>query len=117
MKLIRISESDDFIVDYDEDRGMYRVSVFDNGHFWDEFWFEEYQKRKVSCENIKDNLDNRICDCLENATNTETYREFIVNGYKYLGCDLSEEDINDLSNKTNKELNGIVYELNWLLNK
>ena len=36
-------------------------------------------------ENIKDNLDKRICDCLENATNTETYREFIVNAFKDLG--------------------------------
>lgn len=68
-------------------------------------------------ENIKENLDNRICDCLENATNTETYREFIINGWKELGCDLSEKEINDLSNKTNEELNDIVDELDWLLSK
>ena len=23
-------------------------------------------------------LDQRICDCIENATNTQTYREFLV---------------------------------------
>lgn len=68
-------------------------------------------------ENIKENLDNKICDCLENATNTETYREFIINGWKELGCDLSEKEINDLSNKTNEELNDIVDELDWLLSK
>lgn len=68
-------------------------------------------------ENIKENLDNRICDCLENATNTETYREFIINGWKELGYDLSEKEINDLSNKTNEELNDIVDELDWLLSK
>ena len=28
--------------------------------------------------NIKDNLDKRICDCEEKATNKETYREFII---------------------------------------
>ena len=68
-------------------------------------------------ENIKENLDNKICDCLENATNTETYREFIINGWKALGCDLSEKEIYDLSNKTNEELNDIVEELDWLLSK
>lgn len=26
---------------------------------------------------IKNNLDKRICDCVENASNTQTYREFI----------------------------------------
>lgn len=27
--------------------------------------------------NLKTNLDNRICDCEENASSTLTYREFI----------------------------------------
>ena len=44
-------------------------------------------------ENIKDNLDRRICDCLEGATNTETYKEFIVNGWKELGDTLTEKEI------------------------
>ena len=48
MSLIRIDESDDFVVDYDKERGMYRVSVFDDGHFWDEFWFNEYKEKNVS---------------------------------------------------------------------
>ena len=30
--------------------------------------------------NIKDNLDKRICDCEEEATNTETYRDFLEQG-------------------------------------
>lgn len=47
MSLIRISENDDFVVDYDRERGMYRVSVFDNGHFWDEFWFDAYEEKEV----------------------------------------------------------------------
>lgn len=68
-------------------------------------------------ENIKDNLDRRICDCLEGATNTETYKEFIVNGWEYLGCNMTEEEIASLYNKTNEELNDIVDELDWLLDK
>lgn len=45
--IIRISESDNFIVDYDKSRGMYRVSVFDDGHFWDEFWFDAYEDKEL----------------------------------------------------------------------
>ena len=44
MSLIRISESDDWIVDYDRERGMYRVSYFEDGHFKDECWFDEYKE-------------------------------------------------------------------------
>lgn len=45
--LIRISESDDWIVDYDKERGMYRVSYFEDCHFVDEYWFDAYEEREV----------------------------------------------------------------------
>lgn len=66
---------------------------------------------------IKANLDKRICDCLENSTNTETYRKFIVNGYKFLGCPLSKQKEEYLDKATNEELNDIVEELDYLLDK
>ena len=44
MSLIRVSESDDWIVDYDRERGMYRVSYFEDNHFVDECWFDEYKE-------------------------------------------------------------------------
>jgi hypothetical protein len=50
MSLIRISESDDFIVDYDKDRGMYRVSVFEENHFKDEYWFDAYEEKEMQNE-------------------------------------------------------------------
>ena len=42
--LVRVATSSDgFQVDYDLERGMYRVSIFDElGHFQDEFWFDAY---------------------------------------------------------------------------
>lgn len=46
--IIRIDISDNFIVDYDKSRGMYRISVFDDGHFWDEFWFDAYEDKEVN---------------------------------------------------------------------
>lgn len=50
MSLIKISESDDWIVDYDRGRGMYRVSYFEDGHFKDEYWFDAYEDRELSVE-------------------------------------------------------------------
>ena len=42
--LIRLkSNSEDCEVDYDKERKMYKVSIFENNHFCDEFWFEEYK--------------------------------------------------------------------------
>ena len=46
--MIRISENDDFVVDYNKERGMYRVSVFNDGHFWDEYWFDAYEDKELS---------------------------------------------------------------------
>lgn len=46
MSLIRISESDDWIVDYDRERGMYRVSYFEDGHFVDDHWFDCFGERE-----------------------------------------------------------------------
>lgn len=56
MSLIRISESEDFIVDYDKERGMYRVSVFNNGHFQNECWFDCYEERELSSNEDIDKL-------------------------------------------------------------
>ena len=40
--LIRIYDTDEFVVDYDG-TGKYRVSLFKDGHFQDEWWFDEYK--------------------------------------------------------------------------
>ena len=45
MDVVRISESDDWIVDYDKSRGMYRVSYFQDNHFVDECWFDAYREK------------------------------------------------------------------------
>ena len=47
MSLIRISECDDWFVDYDKERGMYRVSYFQDNHFLDECWFDAYEEKEV----------------------------------------------------------------------
>lgn len=42
--LIRILEDKDWIVDYDKERSIYRVSYFQDNHFRDEYWFHEYSE-------------------------------------------------------------------------
>lgn len=49
--VVRVYEDKDFIVDYNTSGKMYRVSVFEDDHFKDEFWFDAYEKKEV---------DNRI---------------------------------------------------------
>lgn len=46
MGLIRVAEEDNWAVDYDRTRGMYRVSYFENGHFVAECWFNCYGERE-----------------------------------------------------------------------
>ena len=50
-KFIRISESDDWIVDYDRERGMYRVSYFEDHNFVDEHWFDAYEEKECIITN------------------------------------------------------------------
>ena len=47
MSWMRISESKDWIVDYDKERGMYRVSYFEDNHFVDECFFDTYGDKEV----------------------------------------------------------------------
>ena len=46
--IVRIkSNSEDCVVDYNKNNGMYRVSIFNSNHFLDEFWFEAYEDKEV----------------------------------------------------------------------
>lgn len=44
MKLIKVFENDNFIIDYDKDNKKYRVSYFEDYHFKEECWFDEYNE-------------------------------------------------------------------------
>lgn len=46
MNIVKIHDSDDFFVDYDKNRDMYRVTIFKDGHFWDEVWFDAYEEKE-----------------------------------------------------------------------
>ena len=48
MDVVRTHDSDDFVVDYDKSRGMYRVTIFQDNHFKDECWFDAYEEKEVN---------------------------------------------------------------------
>lgn len=82
MSLIRISESDDWIVDYDRDRGMYRVSYFEDNHFKDEHWFDCYEDKEV---------DDRIEKIIERLERLKTSgKDNMLSTNKYLSADSFE---------------------------
>ncbi len=48
MSLIRISESSyGWIVDYDRERGMYRVSHSEDDIWYEEHWFDAYEEKEI----------------------------------------------------------------------
>ena len=61
MSLIRISESDDWIVDYDRERGMYRVSYFQDNHFVDEHWFDSFEEKELGFT-VREEIANAVED-------------------------------------------------------
>ena len=76
--IIRISEKEDWVVDYDKERGMYRVSYFQDNHFVDECWFDAYEEKEV------DNRIEKIIDKFEEVK--INFKEKILKDKKYLSA-------------------------------
>lgn len=80
MDVVRINVSDDFVVDYDKSRGMYRVSVFEDGHFKDEYWFDAYEDKEIRKHGywkLFDNCSNAGVYC--SVCNKKVYKEHYAN--------------------------------------
>lgn len=71
---IKIKETPEWIIDYDKNKGRYRISYFEYGHFVDEIIFCEYRASDVetliSCPHclvhsisIADNVGNSKAIC------------------------------------------------------
>lgn len=60
MSWMRISESEDWFVDYDRERGMYRVSYFEDNHFVDECFFDAYEEKEIP-EEVIDKFNSIGC--------------------------------------------------------
>ena len=89
MSLIRISESDNWIADYDTERGMYKVSYFEDGHFVDQYRFDCYEEKEVTnktkligyLETIKENGKRKLGNHLYLGSSQFEYfmNELIIN--------------------------------------
>ena len=91
MSLIRISESDDWIVDYETDSKTYRVSYFEDGHFVDQCRFEPYKDESYILE-IKKELSLSEIEAIFGSTNIGV-----------LDCSyMSDEEINRIVDEFNK---------------
>lgn len=42
--VVNVYEDEYVVVDYNKSGKMYRVSIFEDCHFVDEFWFDEYKE-------------------------------------------------------------------------
>lgn len=80
MDAVTILNTDDWVVNYDKSRSMYRVSHFEDNHFKDECWFDAYEDKEckqfsywykeekgciIRCFNCKKRLDLRYPDGTE----------------------------------------------------
>lgn len=80
MDVIRIVDSDDFIVEYDKSRGMYRVSVFEDNHFKDECWFDAYEDKEV--DDRVDKIIERL-ECNKKVFVRDfPYQKMTINGFE-----------------------------------
>ena len=48
MNLIKILDTDDWVIEYDAENNRYRVSYFQDNHFVDEVLFDAYEVKAVS---------------------------------------------------------------------
>ena len=76
MSLIKISESNNWIVDYDKERGMYRVSYFEDCHFVDEFWFDEYKEKEPFVIDFSHLSDEEVKRIVNEMSKTGTIGTF-----------------------------------------
>lgn len=123
MSLLPISESDDFVVHYDPMKGMYRVTVFNDGHFWDEYWFDAYEEKELDIS-FPQTIGNITCyskaelfEWVENQQkiNDEKYQFDFKLDFSNLVNDCAWGAL-DCSHLTDEEIDRIVDELNKIPN-
>ena len=50
--MIKIFENDAFVVDYDKENKRYRVSYFEDCHYKEECWFNEYEEENKTLQQV-----------------------------------------------------------------
>ena len=106
MDVIRISESDDWIVDYDRGRGMYRVSYFEYNHFRDEHWFDAYEEKELDMSfpqtigDITYYNKAELFEWIENQQqNNEKSLSEALEKYELVQCKMTDEEFKEVLDK------------------
>jgi hypothetical protein len=93
MSLIRISESDNWIVDYETDSKTYHVSYFEDGHFVDQCKFGEYRVEDHSIRKALEACDYKV---FKNDVNIEDYTfeqiKAAIDDFNRITNDLAKSD-------------------------
>jgi hypothetical protein len=93
MSLVRISENDDWVVDYETDSKTYRVSYFEDGHFVDQCKFGEYKVEDYSIRKALEACDYKV---FKNTVNIEdcTFADIkaAIDEFNRITSDLAKSD-------------------------
>ena len=100
--LIRIHDEDDFMVDYDNKNGRYRVSYFEDNHFKDECWFPK------QVEPVEDFLVKNVVESITLEQDDGTFITFLINKE-------DEERLERLCKGLGKSENDVLSAALWLL--
>ena len=95
MNLIKVFENDNFVVDYDKDNKRYRVSYFEDYHFKEECWFDEYEEENKTLQQILNEMEPPTL--LKDLSSEEINR--IVEEFNSIGCtsfQLTPEEIKEI---------------------
>ena len=80
--MIKIFENDDFVVDYDKENKRYRVSYFEDYHFKEECWFDEYEEENKTLQQVLNEMEPPTL--LKDLSSEEINR--IVDEFNKIGC-------------------------------
>lgn len=91
---VLIYSNDTFDVYYDKDTRRYHIDVFDDGHYWDEVWFDAY---KVIDAHEEKETDNRVEKIIEKLGLVKSsIKEEIPEARRYFDADGMEYFIGKL---------------------
>ena len=93
MSLIRISESDNWIVDYETDSTTYRVRYFEDGHFVNQCKFYEYRLEDYGIVHALEARDYKV---FKNTVDIENYTfeqiKNAIDDFNRMTADLAKND-------------------------
>ena len=101
MSLIRVFENETFVIDYDKENKRYRASYFEDNHYQDECWFDEYEDKEMSLSEALEKYNLVECKMTD-----EEFKEVVdkFNSIGYTSFQLSSEEIGKYIEQAKQDL-------------